>query len=79
LIRLPLQPTAEEIPSRYADRSTPYLFPILLPAHRTEQQQRNRIHKVITKVNRELKKVGRSLNLRITLTTYVARHLSSIL
>ncbi len=74
LIRLPLQPTAEEILARYADRSTPYLFPILSPAHRTEQQQRNRIHKVITKVNRELKKVGRSLNLRIDLTTYVARH-----
>ncbi|WP_298063411.1 site-specific integrase [uncultured Rikenella sp.] len=74
LIRLPLQPKAQEIIERYRQDGTSFLFPILSAFHKTEQQQRNRIHKVITKVNRALKEVGRTLNIPIDLTTYVARH-----
>ena len=73
LIRLPLQTQAKEIIEAYASKSG-YLFPILSAYHKTEQSQRNRIHKVITKVNRELKAIGEELNLPIGLTTYVARH-----
>lgn len=74
LIRLPLQPKAQEIIARYREDGVSFLFPVLSAFHKTEQQQRNRIHKVITKVNRELKEVGRVLGIPIDLTTYVARH-----
>lgn len=74
LIKLPLQPKAIELIQKYADPDNPYLFPILSTFHKTEQQQRNRIHKVIAKVNDRLKAIGEELNLPIELTTYVARH-----
>jgi site-specific recombinase XerD len=73
LIRLPLQPKAREIIERY-QHGTLFLFPILSAFHNTEQRQRNRIHKVITKVNARLKEVGKELNIPIDLTTYVSRH-----
>lgn len=77
LIRLPLQPRALEIIQKYLSPfydDTDYIFPILSSFHKTEQQQRNRIHKVITKVNKALKDVGKDLGIPIDLTTYVARH-----
>lgn len=74
LIKLPLQPKAIGLIHKYADPDNPYLFPILSMFHKTEQQQRNRIHKVISKVNGRLKAIGKELNLPIDLTTYVARH-----
>lgn len=51
-----------------------YLFPILSSSHKTEQMKLNRLHKVITKVNKALKQIGNELNLPVKLTTYVARH-----
>lgn len=74
LIKLPLQPKAIELIEKYRSKDRPYIFPILSAFHKTEQQQRNRIHKVITKVNKHLKEIGEELNLPIDLTTYVARH-----
>lgn len=74
LIRLPLQPKAVELIEKYKSLDTRYLFPILSKFHNTEQRQRNRIHKVITNVNKYLKKVGQELDIPIDLTTYVARH-----
>ena len=74
LIKLPLQPKAVEIISRYETLNNRYLFPILSDFHNTEQSQRNRIHKVITKVNKQLKDIGKELKIPIDLTTYVARH-----
>lgn len=74
LIKLPLQPRAIELINRYSSPGNPYLFPILSTFHKTEQQQRNRIHKVISKVNLRLKAIGKELGLPIDLTTYVARH-----
>lgn len=77
LIRLPLQPRAVEIIERYISPfydDEDYIFPILSSFHKTEIQQRNRIHKVITKVNKYLKEVGKELGIPIDLTTYVARH-----
>lgn len=70
LIKLPLQPKAIELIEKYRTKDRPYIFPILSAFHKTEQQQRNRIHKVITKVNKCLKEIG----VPIDLTTYVARH-----
>ncbi|WP_455632332.1 phage integrase SAM-like domain-containing protein [Parabacteroides sp.] len=74
LIKLPLQPQALELIERYRDKDSPYLFPILSPKHKTEQQRANRVHKVISKVNQRLKEVGKALSIPIDLTTYVARH-----
>ncbi|MDH6304278.1 integrase [Parabacteroides sp. PF5-5] len=74
LIKLPLQPKAIELIEQYKQSGSPYLFPILSPFHKTGQQKANRVHKVITKVNKYLKAVGEELNLPINLTTYVARH-----
>lgn len=74
LIRLSLHPAASDILARYANPDSPYLFPVLSSFHKTEQQQRNRIHKVITTVNKRLKFIGESLGIQMNLTTYVARH-----
>lgn len=74
LINLPMNPEAMEIISRYNTGLTGYVFPILSFAHKTEQMKLNRLHKVITKVNKALKLIGQELGLPIKLTTYVARH-----
>ena len=74
LIKIPLQEQALELIKKYHNAESPYLFPILSPLHKTDIQKANRIHKVITKVNKRLKEMGGELNLPIPLTTYVARH-----
>lgn len=74
LIKIPLQPQAVELIKKYHCKENPYLFPILSDFHKTEIQKANRIHKVITKVNKRLKEIGKELHLPISLTTYVARH-----
>ena len=74
LIKIPLCQQALELIKKYHCQESPYLFPILFGFHETEIQKANRIHKVITKVNKRLKEIGEELNLPITLTTYVARH-----
>ena len=74
LINLPLQKEAMMVLKRYKNNSQGYLFPILSKEHQTEQQKLNRLHKVITKVNRALKAIGKELNIPIKLTTYCARH-----
>lgn len=74
LIKIPLQPQAVALIEKYRSDDSLYLFPILSDFHKTDIQQANRIHKVISKVNERLKQIGNALNLPITLTTYVARH-----
>lgn len=74
LIKIPLQQQAIELIKKYHNKDSQYLFPILSNFHETEIQKANRIHKVITKVNKRLKEIGEELNLPIPLTTYVARH-----
>lgn len=74
LIKIPLQPQAVALIGKYRGDDSLYLFPILSDFHKTDIQQANRIHKVISKVNERLKQIGNALNLPITLTTYVARH-----
>lgn len=74
LIKLPIQPKAKDLITKYQDSENPYLFPILKAYHITEQQKSNRIHKIITKINKQLKDLGKELKLPINITTYVARH-----
>lgn len=73
LISLPLQQEALEILKKYSS-SSPYLFPIFSSFHKTEQQKKNRRHKVISKVNDTLKAIGYELGISTKVTTYVARH-----
>lgn len=73
-IKVPLQSQVVELIEKYKQQDNPYLFPILSPFHKTEQQKVNRVHKVIAKVNKNLKRIGEQLDVSIDLTTYVARH-----
>jgi integrase len=74
LIKLPIHPTVYKLIAKYRNPENPHLFPILFPCHKTRQQKANRIHKIIGKTNKDLKEIGKSLKLPLTLTTYVARH-----
>ena len=74
LINLPMQQRAYMVLKEYKKSNEPYLFPVLSTKHKTEQQRLNRLHKVITKVNKALKAIGEELHIPIKLTTYVARH-----
>ena len=74
LINLPIQQRAYMVLKEYKKSNEPYLFPILSSKHKTEQQRLNRLHKVITKVNKELKAIGEELHIPIKLTTYRRRH-----
>ena len=74
LINLPMQERAVALLKEYEMKNSPYLFPILTVRHKTEQQRLNRLHKVITKVNKALKTIGEELHIPIKLTTYLARH-----
>lgn len=52
-----------------------YIFPILdAESHKTPESINNRIHKVITHTNHDLKVIGEKLKISVPLTTYVARH-----
>lgn len=54
---------------------TDYIFPILnAELHITATQKVDRVHKVLTRVNRDLKKIGLACNIDTLLTSYCARH-----
>ncbi len=77
LLSFQLVPMALQILEKYgtAGLGEDYIFPILnRHEHITPQQIFNRLHKVLRKVNRELKVLGEMIGLETPLTTYVARH-----
>ena len=75
LIKLGLSEEALKIIKRYAVESKGYLFPILnANIHKTPLQKQNRIHKMLGKVNKNLKLLAAQLGVEANLTTYVARH-----
>lgn len=77
-ITFQLLPQAMQIIEKYRRdkvQQSDYIFPILdRNFHHTEQQQYDRIRKVIKGMNKSLKKIGTHLDISIPLTTYVARH-----
>ena len=77
-ISFPLSDAGMEIIQRYSKpdaTNEDYIFPILdRKIHKTEMQRKNRIHKVIGKVNPCLAEIGIMAGLETHLTTYVARH-----
>lgn len=75
LIKLGLSEEAMQIIEQYALESKGYLFPILnANVHKTPLQKQNRIHKILGKVNINLKLIAAQLGVEGNLTTYVARH-----
>ena len=78
LLSFQLVPNALQIIEKYSKANQAqedYIFPILNRSeHKTAQQIFNRLHKVLRKVNRELKTLGEQIGLEMPLTTYVARH-----
>lgn len=78
LINIPLQEEALRILQKYYYPEAilnDYIFPILnRKVHISGMQKFNRIHKIIGKVNINLKKIAKKANIEANLTTYVARH-----
>lgn len=74
-INVPLSDVGVQIIERFTSKDSNYIFPILNEiAHKTAQQQFNRIHKYIGHINRHLKDIAKMANIEANLTTYVARH-----
>lgn len=66
---------AMAIIKKYESESQGYLFPILdKKIHKTPMQKQNRIHKILAKVNKNLKMLSEQLGVNGNITTYVARH-----
>lgn len=65
----------EHFKNRDENIPTAYIFPVLNDhLHITPTQVHNRIHKVLTRVNQDLKVIGKRLGIETPLTSYVARH-----
>jgi len=76
-ISIHLSEEASLILSRYANMNNVrgYLFPILdARRHKTALQQQNRIHKVLGKVDKDLKLIAEKCSISQNLTSYSARH-----
>ena len=76
-ISLQLSMDAREIFESYVQipEQTRYLFPILnMNIHKTAIQKQNRIHKVLGKTDKGLKRIAELCGIKSNLTTYVARH-----
>lgn len=73
-IAIHLKPEALNIILAYSCGDN-YLFPILdKNIHKTATQKENRIHKILGKVDKNLKEIGKMAKIEVNLTTYVARH-----
>lgn len=75
LIKIGIPQEAMQIIEKYSKESKGYLFPILdSKVHKTALQKQNRIHKLLGKVNKNLKLLAAQLGVEANVTTYVARH-----
>ena len=60
-----------QIIKKYESESKGYLFPILnANIHKTPLQKQNRIHKMLGKINKNLKLIAAQLNVDANMTTY---------
>ena len=74
-IKIGIPQEAMQIIEKYSPKSNGYLFPILdSKVHKTALQKQNRIHKLLSKVNKNLKLLAAQLGVEANVTTYVARH-----
>ena len=74
-IKIGIPQEAMRIIEKYSKTGKGYLFPILdSKVHKTALQKQNRIHKLLGKVNKNLKLLAAQLGVEANVTTYVARH-----
>ena len=71
LIRVGITAGMRRLINKYADASSPYLFPILSPGREVGHEEYKAI---LRSYNNSLKKIGRALSRPIHLTSYVFRH-----
>lgn len=75
VIKIGIPQEAMQIIEKYSKESKSYLFPILnSQIHKTVLQKQNRIHKILGKVNKNLKLLAAQVGVETNITTYVARH-----
>lgn len=75
VIKIGIPQEAMQIIEKYSKESKSYLFPILnSQIHKTALQKQNRIHKILGKVNKNLKLLAAQVGVETNITTYVARH-----
>ena len=78
LINIPIQQEAQKILDKYYTPTAnldDYIFPILdKRVHKTAMQRHSRIHKILGKVNVNLKEIAKRAGIEAKLTMYVARH-----
>ena len=75
LIKIGIPQEAMQLIEKYSEESKGYLFPILnSKIHKTALQKQKRIHKILGKVNKNLKLLAANLGVEANITTYVARH-----
>lgn len=72
LVKVPLNDRAKEIINRYHTKDSDYLFSFMDTEDDTSFYVTYRAE--LGRVNRQLKKIGKKLELQLPLTTYVARH-----
>lgn len=78
LIKLGISEEAMQIIKKYESESKGYLFPILnANIHKTPLQKQNRIHKMLGKVNKNLKLIAAQLNVDANMITYVVYRTSA--
>lgn len=69
------QPAIDLLNRYQINGSFNYLFPILdSERHKTAVQKENRIHKILIRVNKDLKLIAELAKIDFNLSTYVARH-----
>lgn len=76
-INIHLSEEASIILSKYNNTNDErgYLFPILdIRVHKSAQQKQNRIHKILGRIDKDLKIIAEKCGTQVTLTIYVARH-----
>ena len=75
-INLEIIPPVQKILDYFKDqnRTTKYVFPILLSDDLTPQQIFNRKHKISKRYNSKIKEIAKVAGIEKNLTTYVARH-----
>lgn len=80
MFNLKISEEAQQIIDYYAteQKQSKYIFPILNEhIHKTPTQIKNRTHKVLRKVNKDLKTIAKLLSIETPITFYVARHSSA--
>jgi len=70
-LRIKVMQQMQEIVNRYSSKELPYLLPIITKIGNNERKQ---YESALRRINNQLKKIGKILQLPLSLTTYTSRH-----